>query len=152
MSLICAGLGDEAAVGPGPLVHCHRGDNAAIPHYLNTHYWWAYVHPKAVKLFEREWLVNLILWGNYARLCDAALAELGDSLPGRTLQVACVYGDLTGRLCQQAALGGGTIDILDILPIQLGNLRAKLPKDPPASLMAMDSSDMRLPDASYDRV
>jgi len=37
-----------------------------VPDYLNAHYWWAYIHPKAVKLFERQWLVNLILWGNYA--------------------------------------------------------------------------------------
>ena len=63
--------------------------SALVPDYLSTHYWWAYIHPKAVKLFERQWLVNLILWGNYARLRDAALAELGESLSGKTLQVAC---------------------------------------------------------------
>src|ERR1700730_6210611 len=45
----------------------------------------------AVKLFERQWLANLILWGNYALLRDAALSELGESLSGNTLQVACVY-------------------------------------------------------------
>jgi hypothetical protein len=58
-----------------------------VPYYLNAHYWWAYIHPTAVRLFERQWLVNLILWGNYARLRDAVMAEMGDSLPGRTLQV-----------------------------------------------------------------
>ena len=69
--------------------------NILVPGYLRAHYWWAYIHPKAVKLFERQWLVNLILWGNYKRLRDAALVELGASLSGTTLQVACVYGDLT---------------------------------------------------------
>src|SRR5262245_58451024 len=59
-----------------------------VPYYLNAHYWWAYIHPTAVHVFERQWLVNLILWGNYARLRDAVMAEMGDSLPGRTLQVA----------------------------------------------------------------
>jgi hypothetical protein len=82
-----------------------------IPRYLQTHYWWAYVHPLSVRRFERQWLVNLILWGNYARLCDAALTELGETLPGRTLQVACVYGDLTNRVGQRAAVAGGTLDI-----------------------------------------
>ena len=43
---------------------------------LSAHHWRAYVHPKAVKLFERQWLVNLILWGNYERLRDATLAEM----------------------------------------------------------------------------
>ncbi|MGE5617140.1 MAG: methyltransferase, partial [Bacillota bacterium] len=68
---------------------------AAIPAYLEETYWWAYVHPKAVKFFERQWLVNLILWGNFAKLRDAALETLGDNLSGKSLQVACVYGDFT---------------------------------------------------------
>jgi hypothetical protein len=38
-----------------------------VPQYLQAHYWWAYVHPRAVHVFERQWLVNLILWGNYKR-------------------------------------------------------------------------------------
>ena len=70
-----------------PSVPLARG----IPHYLRQVYWWAYVHPRAVRLFERDWLVNLILFGNYARLRDAALGEMGATVTGRTLQVACVY-------------------------------------------------------------
>jgi ubiquinone/menaquinone biosynthesis C-methylase UbiE len=122
-----------------------------VPTYLTRYYWWAYVHPKAVKLFERPWLVNLILWGNYARLRDGALAELGESLPGNTLQVACVYGDLTCRLSQRVTDGSGMLDVVDVLPIQLNNLRRKLPGNAPARLLAMNSIDMRLPDARYDR-
>ena len=30
-----------------------------IPDYLSETYWWAYLHPRAVRVFEREWLVNL---------------------------------------------------------------------------------------------
>lgn len=72
-----------------------------IPAYLEQEYWWAYVHPRAVHLFEREWLVNLILFGNYNRLRDRALERLGHPVTGRTLQVACVYGNLTSRLMQR---------------------------------------------------
>jgi ubiquinone/menaquinone biosynthesis C-methylase UbiE len=122
-----------------------------VPHYLTAHYWWAYVHPRAVWVFERQWLVNLILWGNYTRLRDAAMAELGEVLPGATLQVACVYGDLTGKLIDRVAAGGGRLDIVDVLPTQLANLRGKLPPAAPAQLLAMDSADLRIPDASYDR-
>jgi ubiquinone/menaquinone biosynthesis C-methylase UbiE len=121
-----------------------------VPYYLNAHYWWVYIHPTAVQLFERQWLVNLILWGNYGRLCDAVMAEMGDSLPGRTLQVACVYGDLTTRLSARVA-DGGLMDIVDVLSIQLNNLRKKLPRKAPVRLLAMDSSNLSLPDASYDR-
>src|SRR3974390_2364270 len=71
--------------------HAERESPPEIPYYLNKHYWWAYVHPNAVRVFERPWLVNLILWGNYNALREAGLDELGATLPGRTLQVACAY-------------------------------------------------------------
>ncbi len=121
------------------------------PHYLTVHYWWAYIHPRAVKLFERQWLVNLILWGNYDRLRDAALIEFGEALEGTTLQVACVYGDLTSRLCRGAAIVGGKLDVVDALPIQLKNLKKKLPVNAPVRLLGMDASELRLQDATYDR-
>src|SRR5262249_51921884 len=105
-----------------------------VPHYLNAYYWWAYIHPRAVRVFERQWLVNLILWGSYARLRDAVLAEMGDALPGRTLQVACVYGDLTSRLSARVTLDG-QMDVVDVLPIQLSNLCRKLPRNAPVRLL-----------------
>jgi hypothetical protein len=72
-----------------------------VPEYLNRYYWWAYVHPRAVWFFERQWLVSLILCCNYGTLRDASLAELGDDLSGRTLQVSCCYGDTTPRLAKR---------------------------------------------------
>lgn len=133
------------------LAESQSGSHVKVPNYLTMHYWWAYVHPKAVWFFERQWLVNLILWGNYERLRDAAATELGDVLSGATLQVACVYGDLTSRLIGRVAAGGGRIDVVDVLPMQLSNLRRKLPPGAPARLLAMDSADLNIPDASYDR-
>jgi ubiquinone/menaquinone biosynthesis C-methylase UbiE len=109
------------------------------------------MHPIGVRLFERQWLVNLILWGNYTRLSDAALAELGEALPDGTLQVACVYGDLTGRIGRRAAASGGTLDVVDVLPIQLRNLHDKLSAETPARLMAMNSTRLQLPDGAYGR-
>jgi ubiquinone/menaquinone biosynthesis C-methylase UbiE len=129
----------------------HLRDSSGVPYYLKAYYWWAYVHPRAVRIFERQWLVNLILWGNYARLRDAALGELGESLPGRTLQVACVYGDLTCRLSARAAAGRGIVDVVDVLPVQLDNLRRKLPADAPVRLLRMDATHLAAPDARYDR-
>ena len=122
-----------------------------IPHYLRQLYWWVYVHPHAVQFFEREWLVNLILFGNYARLRDAALGELGTTVTGSTLQVACVYGNLTPKLRER--LGpDARLDVIDVLPIQLKNLRQKLPPDDRVALWHSDSSSLTCPDASYDQV
>lgn len=122
-----------------------------IPKYLEQVYWWAYVHPNAVHVFEREWLVNLILFGNYGRLRDAALDALGETVTGHTLQLACVYGNLTPRLARRLA-PGASLDVVDILPVQLKNLAAKLPADDRIVLLQGDSSSLACPDASYDQV
>jgi len=130
---------------------CNSEPERAIPHYLIAHYWWAYTHPAAVRVFERPWLVNLILFGNYARLCNAVLAEFGESLPGRTLQVACVYGDLTPKLSRRVAQSGGVLDVVDVVPLQLQNLARKLPKAARTRLIHMDSAKLEAPSSRYDR-
>jgi ubiquinone/menaquinone biosynthesis C-methylase UbiE len=126
-----------------------------IPRYLESVYWWAYVHPRAVQVFEREWLVNTILFGHYATLRNhalAALAEPGQPIRGRTLQLACVYGNLSPRLLGRMA-DDATLEVVDVLPIQLRNLQAKLPADDPrVTLTQSDSSALRMPDASVDQV
>jgi ubiquinone/menaquinone biosynthesis C-methylase UbiE len=121
-----------------------------IPRYLDETYWWAYVHPNALRVFERQWLVNLILWGNFARLRDAALDELGPHIPGRTLQVACVYGDFSARLASRIA-PDGWLDIIDVLPIQVSNVRRKLGAGVRATAWQRDSADLGFADGSYDQ-
>ncbi|NVO07810.1 MAG: class I SAM-dependent methyltransferase [Rhodoferax sp.] len=128
---------------------------APIPAYLQSTYWWAYLHPRAVHIFERQWLVNLILWGNFARLRDAALAEMGAVIHGRVLQVACVYGDFTEHLVRR--LGPqGRVDVIDVAPIQINNLHAKLKLagvDPSrVNAMLQDSSELHFMDGSHDDV
>jgi ubiquinone/menaquinone biosynthesis C-methylase UbiE len=122
----------------------------AVPGYLLDLYWWAYVHPVAVRVFERQWLVNCILLGNFTRLRDAALRALGRRLPGRTIQLGCVYGNLTPRLASRIE-EKGELDVVDVLPIQLENLQAKLPPAAPVNLRLGNSAALELPSASYDR-
>lgn len=122
-----------------------------IPEYLQNTYWWAYLHPWAVHIFERQWLVNLILWGNFARLRDAALREMGDQIDGRVLQVACVYGDFTEHLVRR--LGPqATLDVIDVAPIQINNLHSKLGHQHQVQLQLQDSTDLHFADASHDTV
>jgi len=122
-----------------------------IPRYLTQAYWWAYVHPNAVRTFERDWLVSLILFGNYDRLRDEVLDDLGAVVGGQTLQVACAYGSFTPSL--QRRLGADArLDVVDILPIQLQNLATKLAADPRVTLLQGDSAALACADASYDQV
>jgi ubiquinone/menaquinone biosynthesis C-methylase UbiE len=124
---------------------------AVIPDYLHNTYWWAYLHPRAVHIFERQWLVNLILWGNFAKLRDAALQEMGDVINGRVLQVACVYGDFTEHLVRR--LGPqGSVDVIDVAPIQIKNLQSKLRNPQHVNALLQDSTDLHFEDASHDSV
>ncbi|MBM3556141.1 MAG: class I SAM-dependent methyltransferase [Alphaproteobacteria bacterium] len=125
-------------------------ESVEVPLYLTETYWWAYVHPKALGIFDRPWLINTILWGNYARLRDAALDALGDPIDGRTLQVGCVYGDLTARLADRVA-PGASLDVADVLSVQLEHLRAKLSKGAPVYPRLTNSAALNATDASYDR-
>lgn len=121
-----------------------------VPSYLNDTYWWAYVHPRAVRFFERQWLVNLILWGNFKKLRDAALDAMGPQFTGRTLQLACVYGDFSERIVARLA-PGADLHVVDVLPIQLRNLQQKLPDKAAVTLHRYDTSALGFPDTSYDQ-
>lgn len=133
-----------------PAASVREARRLPVPHYLQSHYWWAYVHPRAVRFFERQWLVNLILWGNYRKLCEAVLHGFRHHLPGRTLQIACAYGDLTPRLAA-CVPEGGQLDVVDILPIQLQNLAGKLADDAPVKMHCMDSTSLDFANAQFDR-
>lgn len=117
----------------------HPDQTIPIPTYLKDAYWWAYIHPGAVIFFERKWIINMILWGNFEKLRDRALAELGEKIFGRTLQVACVYGDFSARLAKKIA-DGGALDIIDVLPIQLENVSRKLPIGAPTRILLSDAT------------
>ena len=146
----------RATVPParGPMTTLLAGGDDSIPPvpgYLSRYYWCFYQHPRAVWVFERRWLVNLILWGKYLTMRDAAIGEMGPTMPGRTLQVACVYGDLSTRLAAMVP-PGGQLDVVDVLPAQLDNLGRKLPEGAPVQLLRMNSAELRIPDQLYDRV
>jgi ubiquinone/menaquinone biosynthesis C-methylase UbiE len=130
--------------------HLEAEPSRAIPDYLQDYYWWAYIHPSAVRLFERQWLVNAILCGNFAKLRDAVLDELGAPIFGRTLQIACVYGDFSARLAERIE-PGGSLDVVDVLAIQLQNLRRKLTASMPVTVHHRDSTALGFGDASYDQ-
>ncbi|MBF0357621.1 MAG: class I SAM-dependent methyltransferase [Magnetococcales bacterium] len=126
-------------------------NNLDIPHYLEQTYWWAYIHPTGVRFFERQWLVNLILWGNFAKLRDKAIEEIEVGDDGKVLQVACVYGDFTQKV--SAVLPKkATLDVVDVAPVQLHNLAAKLQGQGNVSLFHQDSTNLTFEDNSYDNV
>jgi len=123
----------------------------AVPEYLRRHYWWAYIHPWAVKFWDHLWIVNLILLCNYKRLRDALLKDFGQR-KRKVLQVSCVYGDVSPKLANRVESVGGSLDVVDVLSIQLQNLKRKLSLQTSVGLRQMDSTNLRLSPGSYDDV
>ncbi|GAB4213509.1 MAG: rhodoquinone biosynthesis methyltransferase RquA [Rhodoferax sp.] len=121
----------------------------AVPEYLEKTYWWAYTHPNAVKIFERQWLVNLILWGNFKRLRDLALDDVGQTIDGQILQVACVYGDFSQQIVRRLS-PKGHLNVIDVAPVQIANLHAKLPDRRQVSISQQDATALRFAEASQD--
>ena len=121
-----------------------------IPDYLQDTYWWAYVHPKSVWVFEREWLVNLILWGNMNRLTCAVLDELDLQPNSSVLQVACVYGDFSNRLASHLGQSQSSLSIVDIAPVQIDNIKKKVAVHDNISVHQQDSTCMSFPNDSFD--
>jgi ubiquinone/menaquinone biosynthesis C-methylase UbiE len=121
---------------------------AVIPRYLKETYWWAYLNPTSVRIFERQWLVNCILWGNYKRLSNAVLTEIKSKYSGNILQLACVYGDLTENIASKLSLKG-QLDVVDISQVQLDNAMSKLGKRHNLNLIRQDTSSLDLPDNKY---
>lgn len=120
-----------------------------VPDYLEKTYWWAYTHPNAVRIFERQWLVNLILWGNFSRLRDLALQDMGEVIHGQVLQVACVYGNLTEHIVRRLD-PAAHLSVIDVAPVQIKNLHKKLPHKSQVSILQQDASHMGFADASQD--
>jgi ubiquinone/menaquinone biosynthesis C-methylase UbiE len=141
----------EFEQGALPLADAEASGLPGIPDYLTETYWWAYIHPRAVRFFDRMIAVDVILFGNYRRLRDAAFAALPSRLEGKTLQLACVYGDFTPALASRLA-PQASLDVVDVVPIQLRNLRRKLAVGSPVCLFCRDASVLGFSSTAYDQV
>ena len=120
------------------------------PDYLHKTYWWAYEHPKAVAFWDHGFLINFILLGNYNRLVKAVLNEFPHGISGNMLQISCAYGKLTPSI-EDKLNDDGHLDVIDILQVQLDNVRPKLKyPDEKVRLIQCDATQLNCPDNSYD--
>jgi ubiquinone/menaquinone biosynthesis C-methylase UbiE len=122
----------------------------SIPDYLQDTYWWAYLHPKSFYFFEREWVVNLILWGNMKKLTNAVLDEMELQSQSSVLQVACVYGDFSNRLAAHLGKTQSRLSVVDVASIQIDNVKKKLKDHDNISVHHQDSTCMSFPNDSFE--
>jgi len=124
--------------GVGSAKAASQEGSRQLPAYLEDNYWWAYLHPTSLKLFDHTPVVSAILWGCYGRLKRAAFEEFK---PGqKMLQAACVYGDFSLQLTK--LLGAeGRLEIVDIAPFQVANCRRKLREYSHAQVRLADAAE-----------
>ncbi|MCW8932560.1 MAG: rhodoquinone biosynthesis methyltransferase RquA [Gammaproteobacteria bacterium] len=128
-----------------------KSQELKVPNYLQETYWWAYVHPTSVQIFERQWLVNLILWGNFSRLRNAALDAIGQPIKGKNLQVACVYGDFSQQMATRLDIES-ELHIVDVAPVQIENANKKLKEHANVFLHHQDSTSLKFEEEQFDNV
>jgi ubiquinone/menaquinone biosynthesis C-methylase UbiE len=104
---------------------------------------------------DHQFLVNIVLWGNFQMLRDVTLKELchkESMIHGQTLQVACVYANFTESLVGCLA-PTSTLDVIDVIPAQLENLKRKLPVTKKnVTLSCHDAQDLCFDNGTFDQV
>ena len=119
---------DAITLPPGATVAVpERTTSAAkgpeIPAYLRDTYYWCYLHPRNVRLLDREFVVRTILWQQHRKLQKLAFAEIqaGQSV----LQPASVYGSFAPNLAEHVG-PQGSLDVVDVAEVQVRSVRGKL--------------------------
>ncbi|HEX9625956.1 MAG TPA: rhodoquinone biosynthesis methyltransferase RquA [Acidiferrobacterales bacterium] len=125
------------------------------PRYLAEHYWWAYLSPWGVWFFDRQPVVNAILFGQYRRIMAETLRRLCAHRTGRTLQLTGVYGELTAQLA--GCVANQELHLMDVAMVQLASARAKLRRDPRHApqarhLARMNAESLAYADDSFDTI
>jgi ubiquinone/menaquinone biosynthesis C-methylase UbiE len=78
-------------------------------------------------------------------------AEFAAPIEGKLLQVACVYGDFTEGLANRLGRDA-RLEVVDVAPVQLDNLRRKLGARSQVVLWNADSADLAFADATFEGV
>lgn len=91
----------------------YRKFTTGVPDYLARHYWWAYLCFWGVWLFDRQPVINAILFGQYNKLLNKTLALVETGPDVRLLQLTCVYGKLTPSLLNVARGDAHLCDVAD---------------------------------------
>jgi ubiquinone/menaquinone biosynthesis C-methylase UbiE len=102
----------------------------ALPEYLAEHYWWAYLSPKGVKFFDRPYIVNGILWGQYHKIAQDTVNLFSSenelvNTQQKVAGISCAYGEFFPKLAAHNNVN--QLYLFDIAPIQLTQIQKKIP-------------------------
>jgi len=133
-----------------PSLNIYKKFLDGIPDYLARYYWWAYLWPFSVWFFDHQPIINAILFGQYRKLMRATMNRLEKSARENTLQLTCVYGELTPNLIK--TVSPAPLHITDAALVQLELAKSKSPT--PNALLAtrMNAEQLAYRDDSFSTV
>lgn len=120
------------------------------PEYLVRHYWWAYLWPFATWFFDHQPIINAILFGQYKKLMRATMARLQNAPQESTLQLTCVYGELTPKLVE--TVSPAVLHIADVATVQLELAKNKVPDEHSLLAAQMNAEHLAYGNDSFSTV
>ena len=101
---------------------------------------------------QRDWLIDLILFGNYRKLGDAALAAFGGDLSGKMLKISCCYAPFDTAADRTESLPSAVRSTSWTSCRRISRLsNPQLAEDAPVTLHLMDSCRLDFDDGAFDR-
>jgi ubiquinone/menaquinone biosynthesis C-methylase UbiE len=98
----------------------------ALPEYLIQHYWWAYLSPVGMKIFDHGFMVNRILWGQYHAIAKDTVTLISEKSEQNVVGISSAYGEFFPSLAMKAQIKN--LYLFDIAPIQLKRMQHKIPQ------------------------
>ncbi len=95
---------------------------AIIPPYQQEFYSRLYESKRLTKLFDHQWLLNLLTFGYSQKLADACAAEVKPRQ--QVLQLGATFGTQLGQLASKIGVYG-SLDVVDVSLTQLRYIRLK---------------------------
>ncbi len=144
--------GDKTACGSSkfPSLNLYRYFLDGQPEYLVRYYWWAYLWPVATWFFDHQPIINAILFGQYKKLMGATMARLENAPHENTLQLTCVYGELTPKLVE--TVSPASLHITDVATVQLELAKSKVPNEQALLATRMNAEHLAYRDDSFSTV
>jgi ubiquinone/menaquinone biosynthesis C-methylase UbiE len=116
-----------------------------LPDYLVKNYWWAYLSPMGVNFFDRGFMVNRILWGQYHKIAENTVNLIAKKPEQTVAGISCAYGEFFPKLMQNEQVS--KLYLFDIAPIQLTQIMKKVPQhviDNKCQLFLSDASNIAI--------
>ena len=101
-----------------------RNGQRKMPEYLAKNYWWAYLSPIGVNIFDHPFIVNRILWGQYHKIAKDTVKLLATESDYKLAQISCAYGEIIPKVGAEA--NTKDVYLFDVAPIQLDQARKKI--------------------------